>query len=76
LGKTGQEEGRGFAAGGAASSVYTNRKIPKSRLNSSSFVKIYLQGGLETCQSSEKFFLFNILGPLCGPFATQGRSYR
>lgn|GEM_PF-7080111 len=67
LDKIGRDGGRGSRAGDAASSVYTNTKIPKSRLNSSSSVRIYLQGGLETCQSSEKFFFFNILGALRSP---------
>jgi hypothetical protein len=34
------------------------------RLKTAAFVKISLQAGSRTCQSSEKFFLFNILGLL------------
>ncbi|MBO2893336.1 hypothetical protein, partial [Pseudomonas asiatica] len=72
--------GRGFVGcfdgEPAARFVYTIRPNLKSGLKPTTFVQFSLQGGSGTCQSSEKFFLFSILGPLCGPFATQGRSHR
>jgi hypothetical protein len=62
LGKGGWRHGDGFGTGAPARFVYTIGLDLKCGLKTATFVQISLQGGSRTCQSSEKFFLFNILG--------------
>ncbi|MEB6592117.1 hypothetical protein MXM82_23735 [Pseudomonas asiatica] len=67
LGKIGRSQAGGFGTRASARFFYKIGSILKSGLKSATFVQISLHGGSGTCQSSEKFFFFNILGPLCGP---------
>jgi hypothetical protein len=64
LGKGGWRHGDGFGTGAPARFVYTIGLDLKCGLKTAIFVQFSLQGGSRTCQSSEKFFLLNILGRL------------